>query len=45
MAVKDFDFSHYYTYQELVDYLSQIAEAYPKLIQLKVIGQSYAGRD
>ncbi|MGB5635721.1 MAG: M14 family zinc carboxypeptidase, partial [Waterburya sp.] len=45
MAVKDFDFSHYYTYQELVDYLSYLAEAYPKLIQLKVIGQSYAGRD
>jgi hypothetical protein len=42
MAVKHFDFSHYYTYQELVDCLSQIAEAYPKLIQLKVIGQSYA---
>jgi murein tripeptide amidase MpaA len=45
MALKDFDFSHYYPYQELVDYLSYRAEAYPKLIQLKVIGQSYAGRD
>ena len=45
MAVKDFDFSHYYTYQELVDYLSQVAKAHPKLIQLKVIGKSYAGRD
>lgn len=41
----DFDFSHYYTYDELVSYLHQLAEAYPHLVSLKVIGQSYGGRD
>ncbi|HAC64101.1 MAG TPA: carboxypeptidase [Cyanothece sp. UBA12306] len=40
-----FDFSHYYTYTELVDYLNQMASRYPQLVQLKTIGQSYAGRD
>ena len=45
MAVKKFDFSHYYTYQEVVDYLNQVAKAHPKLIELKAIGKSYAGRD
>ncbi|MGF1480207.1 MAG: M14 family metallopeptidase [Cyanophyceae cyanobacterium] len=41
----DFDFSHYYTYDELVRYLHSLAQAYPQLISLKVIGQSYAERD
>ena len=45
MAVKPFDFSHYYTYTELLDYLHQMVEAYPQLIELKIIGQSYAGKD
>lgn len=40
-----FDFSHYYTYTELVDYLNQMATHYPQLVQLKTIGQSYAERD
>ncbi len=43
--MKEFDFSHYYTYAELVSYLQQMAEAYPQLISLKAIGKSYAGRD
>ena len=45
MAVEKFDFSHYYTYDELVKYLHHLAQSYPHLISLKVIGQSYAGRD
>ncbi|KST62347.1 M14 family metallopeptidase [Mastigocoleus testarum] len=45
MKVNKFDFSHYYTYAELVDYLTQMAEDYPKLIDLQVLGKSYAGRD
>jgi murein tripeptide amidase MpaA len=43
--IKSFDFSHYYTYEELVDYLTQMADAYPSLMQLKTIGKSYAGRN
>ena len=45
MKVNKFDFSHYYTYAELVNYLTQMAEDYPKLIDLQVLGKSYAGRD
>ncbi|MGH2413189.1 MAG: M14 family metallopeptidase [Microcystaceae cyanobacterium] len=45
MTAESFDFSHYYTYDELVNYLHYKAEAYPHLISLKAIGQSYAGRD
>ncbi|MEA5533102.1 M14 family metallopeptidase [Crocosphaera sp. XPORK-15E] len=45
MTVKPFDFSHYYTYTELLDYLQEMVDAYPQLIQLKIIGKSYAGRD
>lgn len=40
-----FDFSHYYTYQELVDYLHDIEKTYPQLVELKVIGQTYGKRD
>lgn len=45
MTVERFDFSHYYTYDELVNFLHQMAEAYPHLLSLKAIGQTYAGRD
>jgi murein tripeptide amidase MpaA len=45
MSLNSFDFSHYYTYDELVAYLSELKQAYPHLIELKVIGQSYTGRD
>ncbi|GBF82534.1 M14 family metallopeptidase [Aphanothece sacrum] len=45
MTVKPFDFSHYYTYRELLEYLHQMTDVYPQLIQLKIIGQSYAGKD
>ncbi len=40
-----FDFSHYYTYAELVSFLKQMAVLYPYLIKLTVIGQSYENRD
>ncbi len=45
MTIPDFDCSHYFTYAELTQFLQQIAAAYPNLIELSVIGQSYAGRD
>jgi murein tripeptide amidase MpaA len=45
MKLANFDFSHYYTYDELVGYLHEMAQAYPNLIDLSTIGQSYGGRD
>lgn len=45
MRINNFDFSHYYTCTELVNYLTQMAEDYPRLMDLKVLGKSYAGRD
>ena len=40
-----FDYSHYYTYDELVQFLHTLVELYPHLIQLESIGQSYEGRE
>ena len=45
MVVKPFDFTHYYVYAEIVELLQEMAIAYPNLVQLQVIGQSYAGKD
>ena len=45
MKSKSFDFSHYYTYSELVNYLQVLESAYPHLLSLEVIGKSYEGRD
>ena len=45
MTESGFDFSHYYKYQELVNFLHQMREKNPHLIELKVIGQSYGGLD
>ena len=45
MTESGFDFSHYYTYQEVVNFLHQIRENNPHLIELKVIGKSYGGLD
>lgn len=39
------DFSHYYKYDEIRDFLAQVAEEYPKLIAVSSIGKSYEGRD
>jgi murein tripeptide amidase MpaA len=45
MPVPDFDFSHYYKYDELTTFLQTLADAYPELVTLETIGQSYEGRD
>lgn len=39
------DFSHYYTYAEIKDFLQACAAEYPDLITVSVIGKSYEGRD
>lgn len=36
----DFDYRHYYRYNEMVDFLQRQAERYPHLMQLEAIGQS-----
>lgn len=45
MSKNNFDFSHYYLYEELVDYLHQLKADYPSLINLEKNGVSYEGRD
>ncbi|MGK7943882.1 MAG: M14 family metallopeptidase, partial [Microcystaceae cyanobacterium] len=45
MTIPAFDFSHYYPYSELVDFLDRMTTAYPNLSQLQVIGQSYGGKE
>ncbi|ABG52087.1 peptidase M14, carboxypeptidase A [Trichodesmium erythraeum IMS101] len=45
MTKSGFDFSHYYKYQEIVNFLHQMREKNPHLIELKVIGKSYGGLD
>lgn len=39
------DFSHYYTYAEIKDFLEACATEYPDLIRVTSIGKSYEGRD
>ncbi|MBP0015239.1 MAG: carboxypeptidase [Roseofilum sp. SBFL] len=45
MTIPAFDFSHYFPYQELTDYLTQMAQAYPNLMQLKSLGTTDEGRE
>lgn len=45
MPAPEFDFSHYYTYDELAQFLHTLAEIYPDLIHLESMGQSYEGRE
>src|SRR5947209_1776312 len=45
MPAPEFDFSHYYKYDELVAFLRAMADAYPELITLEAIGKSHEGRD
>jgi murein tripeptide amidase MpaA len=45
MTVPPFDFSHYFLYDEIVEFLQQMENAYPHLLTLQSIGQSYGGRD
>src|SRR5438477_8716776 len=39
------DFSHYYKYDEIRDFLDDVAREYPKLVSVSSIGKSYEGRD
>ena len=45
MATPEFDFSHYFPYDELVGFLHTLAEAYPTLLTIEVIGKSFEGRE
>lgn len=39
------DFQHYATLTEMQDFLSQLQTAYPDLVQVSPVGQSWQGRD
>jgi len=39
------DFKHYYSYQEIKDFIYEVQENYPELVEIEVAGQSYEGRD
>ncbi|MFN5515896.1 MAG: M14 family metallopeptidase [Cyanobacteriota bacterium] len=45
MTVLAFDFSRYLTYSEISEFLDAHLKAYPHLLERRVIGQSYEGRD
>ncbi|MGK7933259.1 MAG: M14 family metallopeptidase [Microcystaceae cyanobacterium] len=45
MTLPPFDFSHYYPYSELVEFLDRMTTAYPNLSQLQAIGQSYGEKE
>ncbi|HUS17510.1 MAG TPA: M14 family metallopeptidase [Chloroflexia bacterium] len=45
MAAPAFDFSHYFTYDELTGFLNGLAAEYPHLIAVETIGKSHEGRD
>ena len=43
-ALGTYDFYHYFEYQELTDFLSDISEAYPTLTRLESMAESQMGR-
>ncbi len=38
-------FNRYYTFEQLMEHMREIARAYPELVELRTIGQSGEGRD
>ena len=44
IALGSYDFHHYYEYQELTSFLTDISEAYPELTQLETLAESQMGR-
>jgi len=45
MKIDEFDFSHYYTYKELVNYLHILGASQPNFLKLAIIGKSHSKRD
>jgi murein tripeptide amidase MpaA len=45
IAMVDITFDRFYRYPELTQILEDLAQAYPDLVRLESIGQSYEGRD
>lgn len=39
------DLSRFYEYEEIVEYINQLAEKYPKTVSIGSAGTSYQGRD
>ncbi len=44
MALGTYDFHHYYEYQELTDFLTDMSEAHPALTRLEAMAESQMGR-
>ncbi|MGB4432978.1 MAG: M14 family metallopeptidase, partial [Bacillota bacterium] len=45
MTVSQTTFDHYFTYDEMVQFLNEMAKKYPRLMELESIGKSGGGRD
>ncbi len=45
VALGKYDFYHYFSYDELTDYLQDMHKAYPHLTELNALGKSQMGRD
>ena len=45
MALGKYDFYHYYTYEELTNYLKDIVKAYPELVEVVSLCKSPMGRE
>lgn len=45
MTVSQTTFDHYFTYDEMVQFLNEMAKKYPRLMELESIGKSGEGRD
>ena len=45
MKLSEFTFDHYYTYDEMVEFLESAHKDYPSLTTLESIGKSGEGRD
>lgn len=45
LALRKYDFTHYYEYEELTNYLKDMNKAYPQLTELKALCKSQMGRD
>lgn len=39
------EFDHFWTYEEINEYLDDLAATYPDIATVEVLGQSYEGRD
>ena len=44
MSISSFDFSHYFSYEEIVSFLNSLEQWFPDLIEIRTIGKTYEGK-